>query len=179
MIKREELKQAIKIALPIIKEDKDMTEYGTEHIRISVPTKIHMPCFEVDEIFENGGFSLMLHKDDFNVEGTVTSKYADELLQAAVFVGVGEESSVGSKHTVKEEDLVNHPSHYLWLKELCGIEPIDICRHLDFNIGNSIKYLLRKDKRDFEKTKTEKRIEDLRKAIFYILDEIELLNKKL
>lgn len=56
-----------------------------------------------------------------------------------------------------------------------GGEPLDICRHLDFNTGNAIKYLLRKDKVDGNKTKTEKRIEDLRKAVFYIQDEIKLL----
>lgn len=70
---------------------------------------------------------------------------------------------------------VVHPSHYAWLKELCGVEPLDICRHLDFNTGNAIKYLLRKGKIDGNKTKTEKRIEDLRKAVFYIQDEIKLL----
>lgn len=71
---------------------------------------------------------------------------------------------------------VEHPVHYAWLKDLCGVEPLDICRHLDFNTGNAIKYLLRKDKVDGNKTKTEKRIEDLRKAIFYINDEINKLN---
>lgn len=70
---------------------------------------------------------------------------------------------------------VSHPSHYAWLKDLCGVEPLDICRYLDFNTGNAIKYLLRKDKMDGNKTKTEKRIEDLRKAVFYIQDEIKLL----
>lgn len=75
----------------------------------------------------------------------------------------------------KESEQVNHPSHYAWLKDLCGVEPLDICRHLDFNVGNSLKYLLRKDKVDGNKTKTEKRVEDLRKAIFYIEDEIKLL----
>ena len=40
------------------------------------------------------------------------------------------------------EDMVNHPSHYTWLKEKCGIEVIDITRHLDFDIGNDVKYLL-------------------------------------
>ena len=70
---------------------------------------------------------------------------------------------------------VEHPVHYAWLKDLCGVEPLDICRHLDFNTGNAIKYLLRKDKVDGSKTKTEKRIEDLHKAVFYIQDEIKLL----
>jgi hypothetical protein len=75
----------------------------------------------------------------------------------------------------EKSEQVSHPSHYAWLKDLCGVEPLDICRHLDFNVGNAIKYLLRKDKVDGNKTKTEKRIEDLRKAVFYIQDEIKLL----
>lgn len=77
--------------------------------------------------------------------------------------------------SVEKAEQVSHPSHYAWLKDLCGVEPLDICRHLDFNTGNAIKYLLRKDKVDGNKTKTEKRIEDLRKAVFYIQDEIKLL----
>jgi len=80
-----------------------------------------------------------------------------------------------SSYKIENNEQVNHPSHYTWLKDLCGVEPLDICRHLDFNIGNSLKYLLRKDKVDGDKTKTEKCVEDLRKAIFYIEDEIKLL----
>ena len=76
---------------------------------------------------------------------------------------------------INKTEQVYHPSHYAWLKDLCGVEPLDICRHLDFNTGNAIKYLLRKDKVDGNKTKTEKRIEDLHKAVFYIQDEIKLL----
>ena len=74
---------------------------------------------------------------------------------------------------------VEHPTHYSWLKELCGVEPLDICRHLDFNVGNALKYLLRKDKVDGDKTKTEKRVEDLKKAIFYIEDEINRISGKI
>ena len=37
----------------------------------------------------------------------------------------------GTIVTEEKEEMVNHPNHYAWLKELCGIEPIDICRHLD------------------------------------------------
>ena len=77
--------------------------------------------------------------------------------------------------SINKTEQVSHPSHYAWLKDLCGVEPLDICRHLDFNTGNAIKYILRKDKVDGNKTKTEKRIEDLRKAVFYIQDEIKLL----
>ncbi len=91
----------------------------------------------------------------------------------------GKKFDIVTKYELETEngksEQVSHPSHYSWLKDLCGVEPLDICRHLDFNIGNAIKYLLRKDKVDGNKTKTEKRIEDLRKAVFYIQDEIKLL----
>lgn len=91
---------------------------------------------------------------------------ADKLAKVSVFA---------NESVNKKTEQVSHPSHYAWLKDLCGVEPLDICRHLDFNTWNAIKYLLRKDKVDGNKTKTEKRIEDLRKAVFYIQDEIKLL----
>lgn len=78
------------------------------------------------------------------------------------------------------EDNVNHPSHYTWLKGLCGIEPIDICKHLDFDLGNALKYILRAGhKKDISMTKGEKTIEDLKKAIFHINDKIEMLENEI
>jgi hypothetical protein len=78
------------------------------------------------------------------------------------------------------EDNVNHPSHYIWLKDLCGIEPIDICKHLDFDLGNALKYILRAGhKKDNSMTEGEKAIEDLKKAIFYINDKIEMLENEI
>lgn len=74
------------------------------------------------------------------------------------------------------DDKVNHPSHYTWLKEKCGIEVIDIIRHLDLNTGNAIKYLLRAGRKSEEgMTDTEKTIQDLKKAIWYINDKIKML----
>ena len=78
------------------------------------------------------------------------------------------------------EDKVNHPSHYCWLKDKCGIEVIDITRHLDFDLGNAIKYILRSGKKTEQGyDDIEKEIEDLQKAIFYINDKIKLLNDKI
>lgn len=77
------------------------------------------------------------------------------------------------------DDKVNHPSHYTWLKDLCGIEVIDITRHMDFNLGNSIKYILRSGhKKEEGYTDKQKTIEDLKKAIWYIEDEIKMLENK-
>lgn len=83
------------------------------------------------------------------------------------------------KRIDKNDDKVNHPSHYTWLKELCGIEVIDIARHLDFNLGNSIKYILRSGhKKEEGYTNKQKTIEDLKKAVWYIEDEINMLKNK-
>ena len=77
----------------------------------------------------------------------------------------------------KMEDNVNHhPPHYTWLKDKCGIEVIDITRHMDFCLGNAIKYILRAGhKQDASLTDNQKEIEDLKKAIWYINDRIKQL----
>ena len=84
---------------------------------------------------------------------------------------------------IKEDENVSHPSHYTWLKEKCGIEVIDITRHLDFDLGNAIKYILRAGKKpiinnntiDFNKSA----IQDLNKAIWYINDKIKMLENEI
>lgn len=77
---------------------------------------------------------------------------------------------------ITKQDRVNHPSHYTWLKELCGIEVIDITRHMNFNLGNVIKYVLRSGHKSEEgMSDEEKEIEDLKKAVFYLNDEINRL----
>lgn len=81
-----------------------------------------------------------------------------------------------AKTTLVKENKVNHPSHYTWLKERCGIEVIDIIRHLDFDTGNAIKYLLRAGHKSEEgMTDKEKTIQDLEKAVWYIQDKIKML----
>lgn len=62
-------------------------------------------------------------------------------------------------------DPVNHPSHYT--SHPSGVEAISITRHHNFNVGNAIKYLWRAGLKDGNAT-----TQDLRKAIFYINDEI-------
>lgn len=79
---------------------------------------------------------------------------------------------------VPQSNRVKHPSHYTWLKNKCGIEVIDITRHLNFNIGNVVKYVLRSGhKSEKGMSDKQKQIEDLQKAAFYINDEIERLRK--
>ena len=78
----------------------------------------------------------------------------------------------------QKTDNVNHPAHYTWLKELCGIEVIDITRHMNFCCGCALKYILRAGhKKDASLTDTEKQIEDLNKAIWYLKDEIKRITE--
>ena len=76
---------------------------------------------------------------------------------------------------MKEQiDMVNHPDHYT--SDPSGVECIQITRHRNFNIGNAFKYLWRAGlKDDPSKGKLQKQVEDLRKAVFYINDEIARL----
>lgn len=81
---------------------------------------------------------------------------------------------------IKSNERVEHPVHYSYLKKLCGIEVIDITRHMDFDLGNAIKYILRAGHKTEEgyddKAKT---IEDLKKAVFYINDKIKTLENEI
>lgn len=72
--------------------------------------------------------------------------------------------------TLEEQthDPVNHPKHYT--SDPSGVECIQITRHRNFNVGNAIKYLWRAGLKD-----DTRHIEDLRKAVWYIEDEIARL----
>lgn len=71
----------------------------------------------------------------------------------------------------KKETIVR-PSHYTEGREF---EPIHVIRDWDLNfaLGNAIKYISRAGRKDPQKT-----VEDLKKAIYYIQDEINSLEKE-
>ncbi len=55
---------------------------------------------------------------------------------------------------------------------------IDITRHMNFNLGNVIKYTLRAGHKSEEgMNDKDKQIEDLNKAIWYLNDEIKRLKQ--
>ena len=60
-------------------------------------------------------------------------------------------------------DPVNHPKHYT--AHPSGVECIEITEHMNFCVGNAIKYLWRSGLKG-------EQIEDLRKARWYIDREI-------
>lgn len=66
------------------------------------------------------------------------------------------------------EEKVNHPKHYN--SHPSGIECIQVVEHMNFNVGNAIKYLWRTDHKNG--------LEDLKKAAWYINREIEKKEKE-
>lgn len=78
------------------------------------------------------------------------------------------ENTESSKEENVKEDLVNHPKHYT--SHPSGIETIEITRWMNFNLGNSVKYILRSGKKSEDTA-----VQDLEKAIWYLKDEIKRL----
>lgn len=73
-------------------------------------------------------------------------------------------------------DHINHPAHYTSAAAQCEcgrpIECIDVVRHMNFNLGNVIKYIWRAGLKD-----PAKELEDLKKAAWYLSDEIKKREK--
>lgn len=63
---------------------------------------------------------------------------------------------------------VTSPPHYTGHPS--GLQCIDITRHMNFNLGNVFKYIWRHELKGNP-------VEDLRKAKFYLEDEIKRLTK--
>ncbi len=62
-------------------------------------------------------------------------------------------------------DPINHPKHYA--THPSGVEAIDICELLSFNLGNALKYVWRAKHKGNEE-------EDLAKSLWYIRRELRL-----
>jgi Protein of unknwon function (DUF3310) len=62
-------------------------------------------------------------------------------------------------------DAVNHPQHYN--SHPSGVEAITVTEHMNFNVGNAMKYLWRSEHKNG--------LEDLKKARWYIDREIQRL----
>lgn len=78
--------------------------------------------------------------------------------------GASKPAIFDDKKPEQKPDPVNHPKHYT--DHPSGIECIEVTEHMNFCLGNAVKYIWRADlKHDA--------IEDLRKARWYLDREIE------
>lgn len=72
-------------------------------------------------------------------------------------------------------ETVNHPRHYSTLAASCdkcgdSIECIEVVRHMNFNLGNVVKYIWRAGHKGNV-------LEDLKKALWYLQDEVSRLEE--
>lgn len=68
-----------------------------------------------------------------------------------------------------DADMVNHPPHYT--SHPSGVECIQITEHMNFCLGNAVKYIWRADLKGSG-------VEDLKKAAWYIEREIKRRESK-
>jgi hypothetical protein len=70
-----------------------------------------------------------------------------------------------------KKDPVNQPEHYM--RHPSGIQCIEVTEHMNFCLGNAVKYIWRTGQKENVNA-----VEDLRKAIWYIHREIERISKQ-
>lgn len=67
-------------------------------------------------------------------------------------------------------DDVNHPPHYT--SHPSGVECITVTEHMNFNLGNAVKYIWRSG------LKSDAALVDLEKAAWYVNREIDRLKRQ-
>jgi len=69
--------------------------------------------------------------------------------------------------------MVNHPQHYGGENNPYEVIKVIEALEMDFHIGNTFKYIARAGKKE-----TDKELQDLKKALWYLQRKIELLESK-
>lgn len=84
-------------------------------------------------------------------------------------ISPGSQEDWGDVTIEAKDDVVNHPKHYT--DHPSGVECIQITEHMNFCLGNAIKYIWRAG------LKSDSPIEDLKKARWYVDRELQKLDK--
>jgi len=72
-----------------------------------------------------------------------------------------------------DKEMVNHPNHYGGESNPYEAIKVIDAWNLDFCLGNTVKYISRAGKKN-----TDKELEDLKKALWYLQHKIDTLEKK-
>ncbi|MEU9259009.1 DUF3310 domain-containing protein [Streptomyces sp. NPDC048212] len=129
--------------------------------------------YEVGVVFEGRVKALYFDSSELELEGVydaLSAKPAEEVFSSNPEVDSRLVEEFLEGMSPPRDDVINSPSHYAdgWSN---GAEVIDITEHLNFNRGNAVKYLSRAGK----KGGSEKELEDLQKALWYVSREVERL----
>ena len=99
-----------------------------------------------------------------------SEKETDICIQSGYKCWVAEKPRISSTDESATMDAVDHPPHYT--SHPSGVECIQITEHMNFNLGNALKYIWRADLKHDDGG-----IEDLKKAEFYIKRELKRRGK--
>ena len=83
------------------------------------------------------------------------------------------EKDIMDSQTNEIEKMVNHPQHYGGENNPYEVIKVIEALEMDFHIGNTFKYIVRAGKKE-----TDKELQDLKKALWYLKHHIEQLEKK-
>jgi hypothetical protein len=83
------------------------------------------------------------------------------------------EKDIMDSQTNKIENMVNHPQHYGGENNPYEVIKVIEALEMDFHIGNTFKYIVRAGKKE-----TDKELQDLKKALWYLQRKIELIESK-
>jgi hypothetical protein len=75
--------------------------------------------------------------------------------------------------SITNYESVNHPTHYGGEENVYEVIKVIEALEMDFHLGNTFKYIARAGKKE-----TDKEIQDLRKALWYLERKIQLLESK-
>lgn len=113
-------------------------------------------------------FSRKLHSAGCRVRIIGSGISVEDPWLKSYLAGIAEELS-GNGIEEKQQDVVNHPSHYASESGLEAIEVIEAFFHRNAFLANTFKYIARAGKKGGEA----KRLEDLKKARWYLEREIK------
>lgn len=144
----------------------DIAVFMTDDVKIE-PSSIVINEDEVvpmmDSIVTEVGLEKLVKLSRAAMHETFMAKKLEEALSIETFIN----NNMSNKD--KPVDNIN-PAHYR--SNASSIECIEVTRHMNFNVGNAVKYLWRNGLKS-----QDTQVEDLEKAIWYLKDEIERLSK--
>ena len=91
----------------------------------------------------------------------------------------GQEILIPSHYVPKDKEMIDHPSHYGGANNPYEAIKVIEAWEADFNIGTTLRYLCRCGKKTIGGSAEEMRLEDLKKARWYLDREIQNIEKSM
>lgn len=118
-----------------------------------------------------------------DIDSATIEKYVDEVNKIGCTTFIIKDKKdieyIKEKIEMENQEMVNHPSHYGGKDNPYEAIKVIEAWEADFNIGTTLRYLCRCGKKTIGGSAEEMRLEDLKKAAWYLNREIENIEKKI